>query len=144
MENIKYPDFLNTEEKYNECVRNIVTVKQFEDVFRKILDDDSIPLIDLLKIMGKLEQDTITLTGNQDVKCIMDMAEAIINYHIISNKEKTKARLERMHYIQMKQKQPQKPGRNVCDCNKSAHYSTESEEESSEYDEDFSPRRNSC
>ena len=88
MSDIKYPEFLNTIEKYNKCVRNTLTVKQFEDVFCKLLDDDTIPMVDCIKIMAKLEHDTITTHGNKEISCIMDMAEAIINYHYITSKEK--------------------------------------------------------
>ena len=87
MSDIKYPEFLNTKEEYDECVRNILTVKNFEDVFHKLLKDDTLPMVDCLKIMAKLEHDTITTHGNNDVSCIMDMAEAIINYHYITSKE---------------------------------------------------------
>ena len=88
MGNIKYPEFLNTIEKYNECVRNTLIVKQFEDVFHKLLDDDTIPMLDCIKIMAKLEHDTIEVHGNKDLSCIIDMAEAIINYHYTTSKEK--------------------------------------------------------
>ena len=45
MEQLKLPDFLNTEEKYNELVRKTDTVKKYEEVFYKLLEDDTLSLM---------------------------------------------------------------------------------------------------
>ena len=122
MGDIKYPEFLNTIEKYNECVRNTLTVKQFEDVFRKLLDDDTIPMLDCIKIMAKLEHDTIEAHGNKDISCIMDMAEAIINYHYTTSKEKFLAHKK----------------------NENQDNASEPEETEGHFEPDSGVRRNSC
>ena len=86
MSEIKYPDFLNTGEKYDRCVGTIHTVKQFEEVFYKVLDDDNIPLDDAMKIMERIEEDVIINTGNKDICCVLEVADAIINYHLVNMK----------------------------------------------------------
>ena len=106
---IKYPEFLNTQKKYDECVQNTKTVKQFEDVCLKLLSDDSTTMIDVMKIMAKMEEDIIHIHGNKDVSCILDMAEAIIGYHLVSSKEKAQE-------ILATQKKQQKEEEVTCDC----------------------------
>ena len=138
MSDIKYPEFLNTKEKYDECVRNILTVKNFEDVFHKLLKDDTLPMVDCLKIMAKLEHDMITTHGNNDVSCIMDMAEAIINYHYITSKETV---------LREKSNEKQDVRNITCDCGlrcTSTSDSEQEEEEEGRFEPDSGARRNSC
>lgn len=133
MAGVKYPDFLNTKKKYTECVKNILTVKQFENIFLKLLQDDNISMIDIMKIMAKLEKDVVQLHGNNDILTVLDMAEAIINYHIANSKEKVHADLFRQKQQEneveyatcdceegneryMKQNEEAKSGHFVCDC----------------------------
>ena len=33
MDEISYPEFLNTVEKWNDCVRSITSVEHFEEIF---------------------------------------------------------------------------------------------------------------
>ena len=138
MSDIKYPEFLNTKEKYDECVRNILTVKNFEDVFHKLLKDNTLPMVGCLKIMAKLEDDTITTHGNNDVSCIMDMAEAIINYHYITSKETV---------LREKSNEKQDVRNITCDCGLCCTSTSDSEQEEKEEEGHFEPdsgaRRNS-
>ena len=55
MEQLKLPVFLNTEEKYNELVRKTDTVKKYEEVFYKLLEDDTLSLMDVLTLMKCFE-----------------------------------------------------------------------------------------
>ena len=136
MSDIKYPEFLNTKEQYDECVRNILTVKQFEGVFRKLLDDDALPMTDCLKIMAKLEHNTITTHGNNDVSCIMDMADAIINYHYITSKEKL---------LREKSSEKQDMQNITDDCVLCCTSTSDSEqEEEGCFEPDSGARQNSC
>ena len=137
MENVTYPDFLNTKEKYDECVQNIRTVKEFEDVFHRLLADDTVSMLDMMKIMGKLEADTIATHGNNDVSCILDMAEAIINYEIITQKEQAQTQLVRKQT--MTPNEDHKKGKIVCDCGLGCNGSSDSDSES---EEESTPRRN--
>ena len=54
MEEISYPEFLKTVEKWNDCVRNITSVERFKEIFYKIMDDPSVSTLDMLRIMRKL------------------------------------------------------------------------------------------
>ena len=136
---IKFPEFLNTAKKYSECIQNTKTVKQFEEICLKLLADDSITMIDIMKIMGKMEADIISVHGNKEVSCILDMAEAIISYHMISSKEKAQQILARDRKQQREEEEfvtrdcelgaelamtnsktaELKSGRFVCDCDTS-------------------------
>ena len=82
MEKIQLPDFLNTIEKYNKVVREMNTIKKYEDIFYALLEDKNIPLVDLLKIMYNLERDVILVHGISEVKHLMEMAESLIRYMI--------------------------------------------------------------
>ena len=55
MEDLKLSVFLNTEEKYNELVRKTDTVKKYEEVFYKLLEDDALSLMDVLTLMKCFE-----------------------------------------------------------------------------------------
>ena len=136
---IKFPEFLNTAKKYSECIQNTKTVKQFEEICLKLLADDSITMIDIMKIMGKMEADIISVHGNKEVSCILDMAEAIISYYMISSKEKAQQILARDRKQQREEEEfvtrdcelgaelamtnsktaESKSGRFVCDCDTS-------------------------
>lgn len=87
MEEVCYPEFLNTVEKWNECVRNITSVGQFEEIFYKIMDDPSVSTLDVLRIMRKLENDIFLVHGNKEIYCVMDIVDSIIRYMITATKE---------------------------------------------------------
>ena len=55
MEDFKLLVFLNTEEKYNELVQKTDTVKKYEEVFYKLLEDDTLSLMDVLTLMKCFE-----------------------------------------------------------------------------------------
>ena len=55
MEDLKLSVFLNTEEKYNELVQKTDTVKKYEEVFYKLLEDDALSLMDVLTLMKCFE-----------------------------------------------------------------------------------------
>ena len=84
MENNKFPEFLNTEDKWNAKVRRVSTVNQFEDFFYALLEDPEISTGDILKIMKRFERDVVLVHGNKDVYCVMDVVDSIIWYMITS------------------------------------------------------------
>ena len=84
MENIKFPEFLNTEDKWNAEVRRVSTVNQFEDFFYTLLEDPEISTGDILKIMKRFERDVVLVHGNKDIYCVMDVVDSIIWYMITS------------------------------------------------------------
>ena len=90
MESIKLPEFLNTPDKYNEMVRKTDTVKKYEEVFYKLLGDQSLPLLDILTLMKCIEHDVILLHGINDVTHILELTESFIRYMIAMSKESDK------------------------------------------------------
>ena len=90
MESIKLPEFLNTPDKYNELVRKTDTVKKYEEVFYKLLGDQSLPLLDILTLMKCIERDVILLHGINDVTHILELTESFIRYMIAMSEESDK------------------------------------------------------
>ena len=87
MESIKLPEFLNTSEKYNKMVQKTDTVKKYEEVFYKLLGDESLPLLDILTLMKCIERDVILLHGINDVTHILELSESFIQYMITMSEE---------------------------------------------------------
>ena len=84
MKSIKFPECLNTEDKWNAEVRRMSTVNQFEDFFYVLLEDPEISTADALKIMKRFKRDVVLVHGNRDVYCVMDVVDSIIQYMITS------------------------------------------------------------
>ena len=82
MENLKIPTFLNTVDKYTEVIRATDTVKKYEDLFYKLLGDDSIALRDVLQLMKNIERDVILVHGIKEVSHLLDLTESYIRYMI--------------------------------------------------------------
>lgn len=87
MEPICLPEFLNTEEKWCKLVQSTTSVDQFEEIFHKLLEDESVPTLDVLRIMRKLERDIYMVHGNKDIYCVMDVVDSIVQYMITSTRE---------------------------------------------------------
>ena len=87
MEEISYPEFLNTVETWNDCVQNINSVEQFEQIFCNIMDDPSVSTLDMLRIMRKLESNIFLVHGNIEIYCVMDVVDSIIHNTIAATKE---------------------------------------------------------
>ena len=118
MEDLKLPVFLNTEEKYNELVRKTNTVKKYEEVFYKLLEDDTLSLMDVLTLMKCFEQDVILVHGMKGVSYVLDLTESIIRYMIQMTEEESKSNTKQ----KIKKEKPDSDseggeGHMVCDCN---------------------------
>ena len=87
MEHLKLPVFLNTLEKYNEMIRTTDTVKKYEQVFYKLLGDESLPLLDILTLMRCIEHDVISVHGINDVRHLLELTESFIRYMISMSEE---------------------------------------------------------
>ena len=87
MEHLKLPVFLNTLEKYNEMIRTTDTVKKYEEVFYKLLGDDSLPLLDILTLMRCIERDVILVNGINGVRHLLELTESFIRYMISMSEE---------------------------------------------------------
>ena len=87
MEHLKLPVFLNTLEKYNEMIRTTDTVKKYEEVFYKLLGNESLPLLDILTLMRCIECDVILVHGINDVRHLLELTESFIRYMISMSEE---------------------------------------------------------
>ena len=90
MEHLKLPSYLNTLEKYNEMIRTTDTVKKYEEVFYKLLGDESLPLLDILPLMRCIECDVILVHGINDVTHLLELTESFIKYMISMSGETDK------------------------------------------------------
>ena len=118
MENLKLPAFLNTEVKYNELVRKTDTVKKYEEVFYKLLEDDMLSLMDVLTLMKCFERDVILVHGIKGVSYVLDLTESIIQCMIQMTEEESKSNMKQ----KIKKEKPDSDseggeGHIVCDCN---------------------------
>ena len=87
MEHLKLPVFLNTLEKYNEMIRTTDTVKKYEEVFYKLLGDESLPLLDILTLIRCIECDVILVHGINDVRHLLELTKSFIRYMISMSEE---------------------------------------------------------
>ena len=90
MEHLKLPSYLNTLEKYNEMIRATDTVKKYEEVFYKLLGDESLPLLDILTLMRCIERDVILVHGINDITHLLELTESFIRYMISMSGESDK------------------------------------------------------
>ena len=102
MEHLKLPVFLNTLGKYNEMIHTSDTVKKYEEVFYKLLGDESLPLLNILTLMRCIECDLILVHGINDVRHLLELTESFIRYMISmseeSDKNNTKPNIKKEEY----------------------------------------------
>ena len=139
MEKVNYPEFLNTEEKWKECVQNTKTVAQFEDVFYKLLDDDSLTTLDILRLIKLLEQDVVLAHGNFSVYCVTDVIDSVIRYMVTASKELEEIQHQRdqdclIHSL--KKEEQRKQDKKTDQKNSDSEEVSESEEEVITSDDD--------
>ena len=89
MEHLKLPSYLNTM-KYNEMIRTTDTVKKYEEVFYNLLEDESLPLLDILTLMRCIERDVILVLGIKDITHLLELTESFIRYMISMSEETDK------------------------------------------------------
>ena len=80
MDGINLPEFLNTEEKYNKLIRDVDTIKKFEDIFLKLLDDDTLEISSILTLMKVIERDVILVNKLTEATALIEMTESFIRY----------------------------------------------------------------
>ena len=90
MEHLKLPTYLNTMEKYNEMIYTTDTVKKYEEVFYTLLEDESLPLLDILTLMRCIECDVILVHGIKEVGYLLELTESFIKYMISMSTENDK------------------------------------------------------
>ena len=62
--NVKMPEFLDTLDKWNEVVLSIDSVKKFDDLALKLLEDDEVDVFQFHDILLKLAEDVRFLRPN--------------------------------------------------------------------------------
>ena len=80
-DNLYVPEFLNTKEKWNDCVRNTDTVEKFEQVMNKFLEDNKITVLDFYIIMCTLNYDLEEEHRNDSFYVLLQLIEALIHYY---------------------------------------------------------------
>lgn len=76
------PEFLNTRDKYNECIRNTDTSAKFDEVFLKLLNDDSLTFSDVMNIISSVEKDVILVHNNEEIAAAMPLLDYLIRYFV--------------------------------------------------------------
>ena len=94
MEHLKLPSYLNTMEKYNEMIYTTDTVKKYEEVFYTLLEDESLPLLEILTLMRCIERDVILVNGIKEVGYLLELTESFIKYMISMSAENDKNNAE--------------------------------------------------
>ena len=88
--NVKMPEFLPTLDKWNEVVLSIDSVKKFDDLALKLLEDDEVDVFQFHDILLKLAEDVRILRPNDGeiitfiADTITDMLEFLGRYQLKS------------------------------------------------------------
>ena len=89
-DNLYVPEFLNTREKWDECVCNTGTVKKFEQVMNKLLEDEKITALDFYIIMCTLNYNLEQEHKNDSYYVLLQLVEALIHYYQYQNEQSKK------------------------------------------------------
>ena len=80
MDGINFPEFINTEEKYNNLIHEVNTLPKFEEIFLKLLSDDNLEMSTILVLMKLIECDVILVNNLTEASNLMEMTESFIRY----------------------------------------------------------------
>ena len=80
MDGINFPEFINTEEKYNKLIHEVNTLPKFEEIFLKLLSDDNLEMSTILVLMKLIERDVILVNNLTEASNLMEMTESFIRY----------------------------------------------------------------
>ena len=69
-------------------------MKKYEEVFYKLLEDDTLSLMDVLTPMKCFERDVILVHGIKGVSYLLDLTESIIRYMIQMTEEESKSNMK--------------------------------------------------
>ena len=75
-ESVTLPEFLDTLDKWNEVVLSIDSVKKFDDLALKLIDDDNIDVFEFHDILQKLAED-VKFVRPHDGEVITYIAETV-------------------------------------------------------------------
>ena len=122
MDGINFPEFINTEEKYNKLIHEVNTLPKFEEIFLKLLSDDNLEMSTILVLMKLIERDVILVNNLTEASNLMKMTESFIRYIML--KESTSPKKAEQQESEKKTK------KSVKDVSKRSKKSTKEEEDS--------------
>ena len=120
MDGITFPEFTNTEEKYNKLIHEVNTLPKFEEIFLKLLSDDNLEMSTILVLMKLI--DVILVNNLTEASNLMEMTESFIRYIML--KESTSPKKTEQRESEKKTK------KTVKDVSKRSKKSTKEEEDS--------------
>ena len=94
MEQLNFPDFLNTEEKYNKLIRETNTLQKFEEIYLKLLADEDLQMSTILALMKIIECDVIFVNNLTEASSLMEMTESFIKYMSMKDVDSHKTTIE--------------------------------------------------
>ena len=83
MDGVILPGFLNTEEKYNKLIHEVNSLHKFEQIFLKLLSDDTLELVTILSLMKVIERDVILVNKLTEVSALMEMTKLFLRYMLM-------------------------------------------------------------
>ena len=83
MDGVILPDFLNTEEKYNKLIHEVNSLHKFEQIFLKLLSNNTLELPTILSLMKVIECDVIFVNKLTEVSALMEMTESFLRYMLM-------------------------------------------------------------
>ena len=122
MDGINFPEFINTEEKYNKLIHEVNTLPKFEEIFLKLLSDDNLEMSTILILMKLIERDVILVNNLTKASNLMEMTESFIRYIML--KESTSPKKTE----QQQQQSEKKTKKTVKDVSKRSKKSTKEED----------------
>ena len=88
MAEIMLPEFLNTEEKYSKMIHEVNTLHKFEEIFLKLLSDETLDMSNIMTLMKMIERDVILINNLKDASSLMEMTETFIKYIMVKETDK--------------------------------------------------------
>ena len=80
LDDIYLPEFLDNGAKWDECIHNTDNIDKFEEVMKKLLQDDKITAFDFYTIMCLLEGNLTECHNDKSFGALLLLVEALINY----------------------------------------------------------------
>ena len=121
MDGINFPEFINTEEKYNKLIHEVNTLPKFEEIFLKLLSDDNLEMSTILVLMKLIERDVILVNNLTEASNLMEMTESFIRYIMLKESTSPKKKTEQ-------QESEKKTKKSIKDVSKRSKKSTKEED----------------
>ena len=80
MDSIKLPQLFNTEEKYNQMIRETDTIEKFETIYLNFLSNEELEMPSISKLMKVIKCDVILVNKLYEASLLMEMTNTFFNY----------------------------------------------------------------